>query len=313
MLDKKTSQINSIIRKLDNFENDYQQLTVSEILFVLTNVYPIIVNEPNLLALKAPMLICGDIHGQYLDLLQLLKKGGRPPDTNYLFLGDYVDRGENSIEVVMLLFCLKIKYPNNIYFIRGNHECETVNRIYGFYDECKTRYNLDIWKKINVCLMHLPLAATINQRIFCVHGGLSPELTFIQQIDKLDRGVPIPESGILCDITWSDPDENQTESWGKNDRGVSYLFNKQVVKEFTKRNNIDLICRAHQVVNGGYQFTCDRKMVTIFSAPNYCKMYGNSAAVMKIGADLVCSFIILTPVASKKKTITPKDNSEIMY
>ena len=213
-----------------------------------------------------------------------------------------MDRGDNSIEVIMLLFCLKIRYPKHIFMIRGNHECEQVNRIYGFYDECKNRYNLNIWKKSNICLMYLPISATINDRIFCVHGGLSPDLTFIEQINKLERGKPIPDTGILCDLTWSDPAPNnrQNDKWSHNDRGVSYVFNADVVKEFTKRNNIDIICRAHQVVDTGYQFVFNKKMVTIFSAPNYCKSYGNSASMMKVENNLVCSFVILKPVSSKK-------------
>jgi serine/threonine-protein phosphatase PP1 catalytic subunit len=301
---KKTRWVNMLIKKLLNFHRSqsHVDLTEQDILFVLSQVYPLIKQEPNLLKLSAPIYICGDIHGQYADLLQLLKLGELPPKSKYLFLGDYVDRGDNSIEVILLLFCLKIRFPKHMYMIRGNHECENVNRIYGFYDECKNRYSLDIWKKTNICLMYLPLAATINSKIFCVHGGLSPELTFIEQINKLPRGKPIPDNGILCDITWSDPAPNgrQNNKWSHNDRGVSFVFNSDVVKDFSKRNNIDIICRAHQVVETGYQFSYNKKLVTVFSAPNYCKSYGNSAAMMKVESDLVCSFIILKPVSSKK-------------
>lgn len=299
--------IKRLISKLLKFNRTQTHVNLDEadILFVVNQVYPIIKSEPNLLKLQPPMYICGDIHGQYADMLQLLKLGQLPPNSKYLFLGDFVDRGDNSIEVVMLLFCLKIIYPKHIYMIRGNHECKSVNRLYGFYDECKNRYNIQIWEKINACLMNLPVAATIGERIFCVHGGLSPNLKFIEQINQLERGVPIPDKGILCDLVWSDPDiENkQVEKWGYNDRGVSYTFNNAVVREFNKTNKIDLICRAHQVVDAGYKFSYNKKLVTIFSAPNYCKTYGNSAAMMKVESDLVCSFIILKPVSSKKKDV----------
>ena len=143
------------------------------------------------------MFVCGDIHGQYSDLLQLFKLGGLPNHSKYLFLGDYVDRGDNSIEVVMLLMCYKILYPNNIYMIRGNHECETINRMYGFYDECKNRYSVNVWKKMNMCLMHLPIAAMIDKHIFCIHGGLSPRMRFIEEINTLERGIKIPDTGVL--------------------------------------------------------------------------------------------------------------------
>ena len=135
---KKMKWVDTLLLKLLNFRRSqsHVELTETDILFVLSQVYPIIKQEPNLLKLSAPTYICGDIHGQYSDLLQLLKLGGLPPKSKYLFLGDYVDRGDNSIEVVMLLFCLKIRFPSYIYMIRGNHECEQVNRIYGFYDEC---------------------------------------------------------------------------------------------------------------------------------------------------------------------------------
>jgi serine/threonine-protein phosphatase PP1 catalytic subunit len=304
---KKKKWLNNIIEKLLKFKrNDtYVDLTKEDIMFVLSNTYPLIKEEPNLLQLTPPINVCGDIHGQFADLLQLFRYGDLPPKTKYIFLGDFVDRGSNSIEVVMLLFCLKIAFPNHIYMIRGNHECENVNKLYGFYDECKNRYDLDVWSKTNSCLMTLPIAATIGDRIFCVHGGLSPNMKFIEQINTLERGKPIPDSGILCDLTWSDPAPtyNQTQKWNHNDRGVSYVFNNDVVKEFNKTNNIDLICRAHQVVDNGYKFSYNKKLVTLFSAPNYCRSYGNSAAMMKVESDLVCSFLILKPVSSKTKDI----------
>lgn len=301
------NKINTIINKLLKFNRtlQYVDLTESEILFVMETVYPIIAKEPTLLKLDPPMLICGDIHGQYSDLLQLFKLGGLPSSSRYLFLGDYVDRGDNSIEVCMLLMCYKILHPNNIFMIRGNHECESVNRMYGFYDECKNRYSSIIWKKINACLMYLPVAATIDKNIFCIHGGLSPRLKFVEQINTLQRGHKIPSDGILCDVTWSDPcfDESQVEKWVPSDRGVSFTYNGDAVKEFCKTNGFDLICRAHQVVETGYKFSYGRKLVTVFSAPNYCKSYGNSAAMLKVEEDLTCSFIILKPVSSIKKGV----------
>lgn len=140
----------------------------------------IFLQQPILLELEAPLKICGDIHGQYTDLLRLFEYGGFPPEANYLFLGDYVDRGKQSLETICLLLAYKIKYPENFFLLRGNHECASINRIYGFYDECKRRYNIKLWKTFTDCFNCLPIAAIIDEKIFCCHGGLSPDLQVIE-------------------------------------------------------------------------------------------------------------------------------------
>lgn len=141
----------------------------------------IFLQQPILLELEAPLKICGDIHGQYTDLLRLFEYGGFPPEANYLFLGDYVDRGKQSLETICLLLAYKIKYPENFFLLRGNHECASINRIYGFYDECKRRYNIKLWKTFTDCFNCLPIAAIIDEKIFCCHGGLSPDLQVINK------------------------------------------------------------------------------------------------------------------------------------
>merc|ERR1712060_351281 len=133
-------------------------------------------SQSALLELEAPINIVGDIHGQYWDLLRIFEYGGFPPESNYLFLGDYVDRGKHSLEVMTLLLVYKIKYPENFFMLRGNHECAAITRIYGFYDECKMRYNIKMWKAFCEVFNRLPFAAVIDDKIFCVHGGLSPEV-----------------------------------------------------------------------------------------------------------------------------------------
>lgn len=135
----------------------------------------------------SPFQICGDIHGQYYDLLRLFEYGGFPPEANYLFLGDYVDRGKQSLETICLLLAYKIKYPENFFILRGNHECASINRIYGFYDECKRRYNIKLWKTFTDCFNCLPIAAIIDEKIFTMHGGLSPDLNSMEQIRRVMR------------------------------------------------------------------------------------------------------------------------------
>lgn len=191
-------------------------------------------------------LITGDIHGQYQDLLRLFEYGGSPPETSYLFLGDYVDRGKKSLETICLLLAYKIRYPDRVYLLRGNHEDAKINRIYGFYDECKRRFNVRLWKIFTDCFNCLPVAALIDGKIFCMHGGLSPELENLNQIDEIERPTEIPEYGLLCDLLWSDPDPS-IEGWADSDRGVSCTFGSDVVVDFLEKNGLDLICRGHQV------------------------------------------------------------------
>ncbi|CAK5274543.1 unnamed protein product [Mycena citricolor] len=161
------------------------QLQEYEIKYLCTKAREIFINQPILLELEAPIKICGDIHGQYYDLLRLFEYGGFPPEANYLFLGDYVDRGKQSLETICLLLAYKIKYPENFFILRGNHECACINRIYGFYDECKRRYNIKLWKTFTDCFNCLPIAAIIDDKIFTMHGGLSPDLQSMEQIRRI--------------------------------------------------------------------------------------------------------------------------------
>eukprot|EP00605_Chrysophyceae_sp_TOSAG23-4_P001744 GSChrysophyteH1.ASY1.ANO1.1931.1 assembled CDS len=228
----------------------------------------IFTQQPVLLELEAPIKICGDIHGQYFDLLRLFEYGGFPPTANYLFLGDYIDRGKQSLETISLLLAYKIKYPENFFILRGNHECASINRIYGFYDECKRRYNIKLWKTFTDCFNCLPVAAIVDEKIFCMHGGLSPELQNMEQIKRIMRPTDIPDTGLLCDLLWADPD-------------------KDVV--------------AHQVVEDGYEFFARRQLVTIFSAPNYCGEFDNAGAMMSVDDTLMCSFQILKPAEKRQR------------
>ncbi|GAB4856196.1 hypothetical protein Ancab_014121 [Ancistrocladus abbreviatus] len=270
------------------------QLSESEIRQLCIKAREIFISQPMLLELQAPINICGDIHGQYPDLLRLFECGGFPPAANYLFLGDYVDRGRQSIETICLLFAYKIKYPENFFLLRGNHECASINRIYGFYDECKRRFSIRLWKTFTDCFNCLPVAAVVDEKIICMHGGLSPILHSLDQIKAIQRPVDVPDQGLLCDLLWSDPDR-EIKGWGESDRGVSYIFGADRVADFLKKHDIDLICRAHQVVEDGYEFFADRQLVTIFSAPNYCGEFNNAGALMNVDESLLCSFQILKP------------------
>ena len=194
--------------------------------------------------------------------MRFLDLAKHPPHSNYLFLGDYVDRGKQSIESICLLFAYKVKYPESVFLLRGNHEDENITKIYGFYEECQRRYNVGMWKRFVNAFNMLPVAALIEDRILCMHGGLSKDMKQLDEIKKIDRPSKIPETGILCDLLWSDPTPFDVESastfnvvpkeWGDNERGVSYIFSEAVVKRLVEKYDIELIVRGHQVMEDGY-------------------------------------------------------------
>jgi serine/threonine-protein phosphatase PP1 catalytic subunit len=265
----------------------------------------VLLSQPMLLELESPIKICGDIHGQYIDLLKIFKNCGYPPYTNYLFLGDYVDRGKNSIETMALLLAYKIRYPENFFILRGNHESASINKIYGFFDECKRRYNIRLYRTFNDCFNCLPICAIISDKIFCCHGGISPHLNNLDQIRRIIRPCFVADnlsgknrgSDIMIDLLWSDPatptTPNDKGKWLPNDRGISYIFDEVLLERFLKRFGLELVVRGHQVVEDGYEFFANRQLVTVFSAPNYCSgEFDNKAGIMNIDESLMCSFHI---------------------
>ncbi|KAI5288104.1 hypothetical protein KEM54_005468, partial [Ascosphaera aggregata] len=331
----------------------------------------ILIEEGNVVCVDAPVTICGDIHGQCHDLIELFRVGGDVPDTNYLFMGDFVDRGFYSVETFLLLLCLKVRYPDRITLIRGNHESRQITTVYGFYDECIRKYgSANVWRHCCDIFDYLAMGALIlgassslepspslreypafnlddelelevlNHKgevsyitsrergpllppdiqnyngaavrdisgpragpagtgatadsrgstgsstagaIFCVHGGLSPQIDSVDKIRLLDRKQEVPHEGPMCDLLWSDPDE--IESWSMSPRGAGYLFGGQIVKQFCHVNDLSMIARAHQLVMEGFKEMFDGGIVTVWSAPNYCYRCGNVAAIMELTED----------------------------
>ena len=286
------------------------RISEREVFTVIDKVYPLIEKEESMLELEPPIYICGDVHGQFYDLLRVFEIFKYPPESKFLFLGDYVDRGKNSLECILLLLCLKIKFPQKIFLLRGNHESADVNRAFGFYDECKRKVSLKIYKKFCSLFNILPITALISEKILCMHGGLSKDLTNINQLKSIKRPTEIPDKGLLCDLVWSDPDNLKSKDFVENkERGISVCFSEKVVEEFTKNNNLDLICRAHQVVEEGFEFFDNMKLITIFTAPNYMNIFDNNGCILYINKDLICSLHILKPGYSNvnnKKKITNK-------
>uniref|UniRef100_A0A8C7KSD4 Serine/threonine-protein phosphatase n=1 Tax=Oncorhynchus kisutch TaxID=8019 RepID=A0A8C7KSD4_ONCKI len=224
-------------------------------------VCDLLLEESNVQPVSTPVTVCGDIHRQFYDLCELFRTGGQVPDTNYIFMGDFVDRGYYSLETLTYLLVLKAKWPDRITLLRGNHESRQITQVYGFYDECQTKYgNANAWRYCTKVFDMLTVAAV--------------SVTLL----TIERNQEIPHKGAFCDLVWSDPED--VDTWAISPRGAGWLFGAKVTNEFAHINNLKLICRAHLLVHEGYRFMFDEKLVTVWSAPNYCYRCGNIASIM---------------------------------
>ncbi|EAY06384.1 Ser/Thr protein phosphatase, putative [Trichomonas vaginalis G3] len=270
------------------------RISTDDFYWICKEIKPVLLDEPSVLELEPPIKVSGDIHGQYHDLLRVFDAGGFVPDNRFLFLGDYVDRGENSVEVITLLFALKLLYPNNIYLLRGNHESPEMTESFGFYRECLEKLSEDLYLLFMDIFDCLPIAAIVGKEIFCVHGGLSPDADNVNLIKAIERPTAVPTDGILADLLWSDPNE-KTDNWGPNDRGATITWGLLAAKKFLQCNNFTTIIRGHQLANDGYNFPFlpDKSVVTIFTASCYTGRFNNKAAFIDIGVGNKLSYTIL--------------------
>ena len=270
-------------------------LKEKEVKFLIEKAKEILEKESNVQFVPCPVTVCGDVHGQFYDLIELFKIGGKCPETNYLFMGDYVDRGYYSVETVSLLLSLKVRYPNRIFLTRGNHESRQTTQTYGFYDECLRKYdnNPEIWKYFMDLFDFLPLSCVVENKIFCLHGGLSPSIETLDDVKFIDRYQEVPHAGAMCDLLWSDPEER--EGFMQSKSGAGYFFGSDVSEDFCRKNGLNMISRAHQCTPTGYEWCHNQKVCTIFSAPNYCYRCCNEAAFMEVDENLNPTFYRFDP------------------
>jgi serine/threonine-protein phosphatase PP1 catalytic subunit len=272
-------------------------LTDDDVEWLCEQILQLFLSEPSVLDLTGPIHVCGDIHGQFWDLIRVFTASDIGPDSRYLFLGDYVDRGPQSLEVVCLLFAMKLRAPTNIFLLRGNHESREMTECFGFAAECADKLagrSYELFLSVFECM---PIVAIVNQRIFCVHGGLSPATYSIQSIREIERPTEIPADGLLADLLWSDPSAD-THEWGPNSRRETWTWGLCAAHEFMRVNGIDLVIRAHQMAAGGfdYPFDPDHSVLTIFTASSYANKNTNSAAFVTIGEDSALDFTVLPPL-----------------
>ncbi|KHN17986.1 Serine/threonine-protein phosphatase BSL2 [Glycine soja] len=275
-------------------------LDCNEIADLCDSAEQIFSSEPSVLQLRAPIKIFGDLHGQFGDLMRLFDEYGAPSTAgdiayiDYLFLGDYVDRGQHSLETITLLLALKVEYPNNVHLIRGNHEAADINALFGFRIECIERMGerdgIWTWHRINKLFNWLPLAALIEKKIICMHGGIGRSINHVEQIENIQRPIPMEAGSIvLMDLLWSDPTENDSvEGLRPNARGPGLVtFGPDRVMEFCNNNDLQLIVRAHECVMDGFERFAQGHLITLFSATNYCGTANNAGAILVLGRDLV--------------------------
>jgi serine/threonine-protein phosphatase 2B catalytic subunit len=282
---------------IENLRNHFThegRLEKKHVMEILKMTQILLKAEPNLLQLSEPCTVVGDIHGQYYDLLKLIDSVGTPSKNQYLFLGDYVDRGCFGIECILLLFSYKIHFPETFKLLRGNHECRHLTAYFNFKSECEYKYDLEVYEEVMITFDCLPLCALLNGKFFCVHGGLSPDIVSLDDVMDIDRFQEIPAVGAFCDLLWSDPlaesedivDEDSMFQFNEL-RGCSYNYSYLAVSIFLKTNNLLSVIRAHEAQDTGYRLykndphTQFPSIICIFSAPNYCDTYKNKGAIIK--------------------------------
>ncbi|BHF60469.1 hypothetical protein AAHC03_0649 [Spirometra sp. Aus1] len=325
---KKAENLTKRLIDYQVLKGKYAQMTEIELTNICNLLPDIFMEEPLVVDLQVdtPIYVIGDVFGQYGDLLRTLMVLGFPPQQRYLCLGNYVDRGSRSIETIALLFCLKLRFPKHIYLLRGNHECQHISRHYGFYDECLKRFSRRLWRTFVGTFDFLPLIAILEEKIFCCHSGMSPSVQFsgVSNLQELKdyvmkltpRPTEIHTSILMTHYTWSEPDP-EVKAWEQNPAGLGYLYGASVVDDFCNRLKLQQIIRSNELIEKGYEFFQDKRLLTIFSVPNFLGSFTNDGAVVRIEKipehnELHCSIKVIKPIMKLRTKMTGRMNIAIM-
>lgn len=307
--------ISEIYFKFNIFNKPNSEIAfdISSAIKIIEKATEILRNEPsvlkaNSLSDKTDVVIVGDIHGNIESLINIFQTKGDPTNTKYIFLGDYVDRGNNSCEVIMLLYAFKCLYPENIYLIRGNHEFRDMNDNYGFKEECFKRINSQngisnktFYNKITNSFQYLPVCAILNNKIFCVHGGISALIDNREELMKVKKvGLQYTQNdSVQAEFLWNDPDKN-VETYKRSSRGIGCIFGNEALNEFLNRMEFDMVIRSHQSQMNGYEWTFGKKggILTVFSSSDYCGSSNNAAvAIVSFDNTIQTCIFDLKPIA----------------
>ena len=293
--------LNSIIRARFPSNASRNFLPPADIIYkIIDSASSKIGKESNLLQLTGAFVVVGDIHGNIDDLIRIMQIKGYPPTTKYLFLGDYVDRGRNSIEVITFLYTLKLRFPECVYLLRGNHESQEVCETYGFKGEVAKRMPKGSFKRFVSSFKYLPIAAVINGQIFCVHAGISSELGNVKDLAKMQRKAEIPFSGVVTDLLWSDPDPTLKSGFEENERGAGYRFAGDAFAEFLRKNGLKMMIRSHELIEEGSEWLFSNTCLTVFSNTDY-QGSSNSAAIAEVKSDSSVDVVNIKCLSKKER------------
>lgn len=315
-----------ILRLLDHqvLKGICADITEHEIMDLCMLVPDILTADSPLVQLTTedPIMIVGDIYGQYGHLVRLFNHYGHPPEQKYLFLGNYINQGSRSVETIALLFAYKVRYPKDIFLLRGKHECARLAKYYGFYDECVKRFSRRLWNAVVQVFPYLPCAAIVDDRVFCVHSGISPmfnrlDVKGIKGLKKfVKRSITLPgefgSNRLLTHFVWSDPDES-VPSWDQNPTGMGYLYGPKAIEDFCNRFGIIQIIRSSEMIPEGYEFFQTPKLLSVFSAPDYLEKYANDGSLVFLfrltrDSDTRGQLQVLSPVVRMRNKQTARMN-----
>ena len=303
MIEKKVDHvIGSIIRSREDASMRVEKvISQKDVLDILNAADEVLCSEPVIINVPPHVKVVGDIHGNIDDLLRIFEINGYPPKTNYLFLGDYVDRGLYSFEVAITLLALKVKYPKNVFLIRGNHEIQHISETYGFLDELQEKYSSMLFYAFHSVFVQLPLIALVGERIVCVHGGIGPTMKKLSHFKKMIKPDDISDGSVFADIVWSDP-RDQAKEFTENSRGCGFYFNAKALHKFLALNDLDLLIRSHELCNGcSFPYKDSNECITVFSNTDYCGRKNNAAVIVVDGSQVTKKSLPYLRPEEKKK------------